>query len=229
MSSLTERAFGAVIFDLDGTLIDSTASVVRSWRRWAEEEGIDPQVLAGMHGIPARGIIERVLPPQRWESGQRRIDALEIEDVEGITPLPGAVSALAVLADSAVTPVTPSRSAIATSCTGPLARARIEAAGLAAPAVVVTVDDVERGKPHPDPFLAAAARLGLDPRDCLVVEDAPSGLEAARAAGCATLAVTTTTAREVLTGSGWADLVVGTLAEVDFRVGDSVTVVVTGR
>jgi sugar-phosphatase len=208
LGGLEDRDFGAVLFDMDGTLVDSTPNVVRSWVRWAQEEGIDPRRLAGFHGVPSRSIVEHLLPAERVEAAVTRIDALELADTDGITVLPGALEALKALADE------PDRCAIATSCTVPLARARITATAIPAPRVVVTADDVDRGKPHPDPYLLAAQRLGVDPRDCLVVEDAPGGLESARAAGCATLALTTTTAPADL----FADAVVATLAEVTFTV-----------
>lgn len=215
LGSLEGRDFAAVLFDMDGTLIDSTPVVVRSWLRWAEEEEVDPRRLAGFHGVPARAIAERLLPVERVEAAVERIDAIELADTQGITILPGAADALRALQ--------PAHCAIATSCTTPLALARIAATALPAPAVVVTASDVERGKPHPDPYLLAASRLGADPAHCLVVEDAPSGLEAARAAGCSTLAVTTTTARADLI----ADAVVEHLGEVSFAVTDgSVRVVV---
>ena len=123
-----------------------------------------------------------------------------------VVVLPGAVEALASLASA--------KNAIATSCTVPLAEARIAAAQLVPPSVLVTVDDVVHGKPHPEPFLEAARRLGADPRRCLVVEDAAKGLEAAQAAGCFTLAVVTTTPREMLD----ADAIVTDLSEVRFDV-----------
>jgi mannitol-1-/sugar-/sorbitol-6-phosphatase len=208
LGGLEDRDFGAVLFDMDGTLVDSTPNVVRSWVRWAQEEGIDPRRLAGFHGVPSRSIVEHLLPAERVEAAVTRIDALELADTDGITVLPGALEALKALADE------PDRCAIATSCTVPLARARITATAIPAPRVVVTADDVDRGKPHPDPYLLAAQRLGVDPRDCLVVEDAPGGLESARAAGCATLALTTTTAPADL----FADAVVATLADVTFTV-----------
>jgi mannitol-1-/sugar-/sorbitol-6-phosphatase len=209
LGTLESRPFAAVLFDMDGTLIDSIPTVVRSWLRWAQEEDVDPRRLAGFHGVPARGIAERLLPPERVDAAVARIEAIEVADVEGITVLPGALDALAALgADH--------RSAIATSCTAPLAAARIAATGLPVPPVVVTASDVTRGKPHPEPFLLAAARLGVDPAECLVVEDAPGGLEAARAAGCSTLAVATTTAPADLI----ADAVVENLAAVSFQVVD---------
>ena len=221
LGTVESRTFAAVLFDMDGTLIDSIPVVIRSWLRWAEEEGVDPHDLAGFHGVPARGIIETLLPPERVDSAFERIEAIEVADTDGITILPGTLAALAALTGDV------ELCAIATSCTRPLADARLAATGLPAPRVVVTASDVAQGKPHPDPFLLAASRLGVDPTDCLVVEDAPGGLEAARAAGCRTLAVTTTTQPADLI----ADAVVRTLDDVRFTVVDgrvSVTPVVTG-
>lgn len=229
LGPLAGRDFSAVVFDMDGTLIDSTPAVERSWVRWAEEEQVPRERLGGMHGVPARGIVERLLPPHRWDAAEARIHAIELDDTDGIEPLPGATHAIDALADGGGG----LRVAIATSCTRPLAEARLAATGLPRPEVVVTVDDVASGKPAPDPFLEAARRLGADPAACLVVEDAPSGLRAARAAGCATLAVATTTPRDVLLSGGDADAVVGTLADVRFVLRDSGAVVelagVTGR
>jgi sugar-phosphatase len=220
LGELEGRTFAAVLFDMDGTLVDSTPAVFRSWIQWAQEEGLDPRQLAGQHGVPARGIIARLLPADRVEESVARIEAIEIADTADLAVLPGAAEALEALDGTG-------RSAIVTSCTAPLAAVRIRATALPAPAVVVTASDVQHGKPAPDPFLEAATRLGVDPRECLVVEDAPSGLEAARAAGCATLAVTTTTAAADLV----AGAVVGTLADVRFSVVDGgvrVTGEVTG-
>ena len=220
LGQLDGRDFAAVLFDMDGTLIDSIPVVVRSWLRWAEEEGVDPRRLVGFHGVPARGIAEKLLPPERVDAAVERIEAIETADTDGITILPGALAALAALSGDDLC-------AIATSCTRVLADARIAATALPVPRVVVTASDVDRGKPHPGPFLLAAQRLGVDPAHCLVVEDAPGGLEAARAAGCATLAVTTTTEPADLV----ADAVVATLADVRFeRAGGRVLVtgVVTG-
>lgn len=194
------------MFDLDGTLIDSTPAVVRAWSTWAAEHGLTAADIAGNHGVPSAGVVRAVLPLDRHEAAIERINELEIADVGGIVVLPGAAEALRSLRTA--------KSAIATSCTVPLARARIGAARLVPPSVLVTADDVEHGKPAPDPFLEAARRLGADPGCCLVVEDAPKGLQAAQAAGCYTLAVITTTDPAELVADG----MVPNLAHVAFDV-----------
>ncbi|GAA3566482.1 HAD family hydrolase [Microlunatus spumicola] len=207
LNGLEDRVFDAVLFDMDGTLVDSTAAVYRAWARWAVEHGVAEEQMRGHDGIPAASIVAKFLPEDQREAGILRINELELSDTGGLAVLPGAAEALAALVDAP--------NAIATSCTMPLAKARIAASGLAAPTVLVTADQVEHGKPAPDPYLLAAERLGVDPARCLVVEDAPLGLQAAKAAGCATLAVVTTTAREKLD----ADAIVGDLSEVRFEPG----------
>jgi sugar-phosphatase len=199
--------FEAVLFDMDGTLIDSTPSVERSWARWAAERGLDRGRITVAHGVPARQILASFLPVAEVDGALVEIEVMEVADVEGIVVLPGALDALAALPTG--------RAAIATSSTQSLAKARIAATGLPAPAVVVTADDVTVGKPHPGPYLLAAARLGVDPARCLVVEDAPAGVASGRAAGCATLAVATTHAVSALD----ADAVVASLAGVRFVAG----------
>jgi sugar-phosphatase len=205
------ETFDAVLFDMDGTLLDSAASVVRSWTRWAGEYGVSTRALSSgsFHGVPARDIVATLLPGDDVEAAYARIVELEVVDTDGVVPLPGAVEALQAAG---------ARAAIVTSCSTDLAAARIKAAGLPAPEVVVTADDVARGKPDPEPFVLAASRLGAAPDRCLVVEDAPAGLAAAVAAGCARLAVTTTHRRDELD----ADLVVTTLAEVRLAPGNGI-------
>ena len=213
---LVERTFSAVLFDMDGTLIDSIAAVERSWLVWADEYGVAPERLQGFHGVPAIGVVAQLLPHLDNDAQSRavlRIEELEVADTDGIIVLPGASEALDTLVDQGA------HVAIVTSCTDPLLEARLAATGLRRPETVVTASMVERGKPHPDPFLLAAARLGVAPEECLVVEDAVAGLQAARAAGVGgTLAVLHTTPADQL--EPLADLVVPGLDSVRFAVDD---------
>ena len=198
------QTFDAVLFDMDGTLIDSTPAVIRSWLAWCVERGIDPSFLEGAHGQPGRDIVASLVPPEEFEAAFERIQQLEITEVSDVTVFPGAADALSAIGEN--------RKAIVTSCTRPLAAARIMASGLVPPRVVVTADDVMCGKPDPEPFAYGAQRLGFDPGRCLVVEDAPAGLRSAKEADCTTLAVAGTHPAAELS----ADLVITSLAELDF-------------
>ncbi|SDF78662.1 sugar-phosphatase [Lentzea fradiae] len=197
--------FDAVLFDLDGTLIDSTAAVRRAWRRWAEEEGVEPERLAGTEGKPAKDIVAALLPPERHAEALAHYSHIATHDLDGVVVLPGALDAT-----ESAGPL----KAIVTSCSRDVTAARTAAAGLPATEVLVTADDVEQGKPAPEPYLSAADQLGTDPRRCLAVEDTASGLASGRAAGCTTLGV----------GEGLdADVVVPDLSHVSFEVrGDRV-------
>lgn len=203
------RTFDAVLFDMDGTLIDSAASADRSWRRWADEYGLaDPHEFEVRHGVPATLVVPTLLPPEQVEAGIARILALEIADTGDIEVLPGAAEVLRFLP--------PGQVAIVTSCTRALASARIAGSGLVPPATVVTADDVPRGKPYPEPFRLGAERLGFAPERCLVVEDAPAGVTSGLGAGCAVLAVGGTHDLSLL---GEADAGVSGLDQVTFAVG----------
>ncbi|MEU4426798.1 HAD-IA family hydrolase [Actinoplanes sp. NPDC024001] len=173
----------AVLLDMDGTLVDSDAAVVRAWTVWAVEHDVDlDTVLAIAHGTPAHATVRRLLP-HLDEAGvatsAARQLALQYEDLADVTALAGADDLLAVLDRSGLP------WAIVTSADARLAAARLGAAGIAAP-LLLTAEDVTTGKPDPEGYLAAAARLGADPARCLVVEDSPAGLAAGRAAGMRT-------------------------------------------
>ncbi|WP_104082005.1 HAD-IA family hydrolase [Cryobacterium sp. Y11] len=176
---LQGRTFDAVLFDMDGTLIDSTPAVNRAWATWASEWGVAKNDTA--HGRPARDIIEELVPADRVDEAIARVLTLEIQDTNDITVLPGAAALMLSLPEA--------RRAIVTSCARPLAVARLAASAFPAPEVIVTIDDTPLGKPNPEPFLTGAARLGFDPLRCLVIEDAPAGLQAGRSAGCTTIGV----------------------------------------
>ena len=222
---LDQRTFGAVLFDMDGTLIDSIPAVERSWLTWAAENSVAPERLLGFHGVPALGVIGALLPDLDAAGRQasvQRIEDLEVADVDGVALLPGAQDALTTLIDAGA------KVAIVTSCTDPLYEARVTATGLRRPPVVVTASMVKRGKPAPDPFLLAAERLGVDTGDCLVVEDATSGLRAAHAAGVtSTLAVLHTTPHAQL--AELADLVVGGMDGVTFGVDEESRITLATR
>ncbi|WP_312084335.1 HAD-IA family hydrolase [Brevundimonas sp.] len=185
MTSLpASRAYQAFLFDMDGTLITSTAAAERVWTRWAERHGLDvAALLSVMHGVRAVDTIRRQkLPDIDLDAEVAWVERGEIEDVEGVAPIAGAVDF--------VTRLPPDRWAVVTSASIPLARARLRAAGLAPPPVLITAEDVERGKPDPAGYLKAAATLGFDIADCLVFEDAEAGVQAGEAAGADVVVVT---------------------------------------
>jgi sugar-phosphatase len=193
--------FAAVISDLDGVLVDSSAAIRRVWGRWGARHGLDGAAIqAANQGRPGHAVVAEHVPQEQVAAEAAFVLEAEIGDTEGVVAYPGASGVLAL-------PVV----AIATSCEMPLARARLGAAGLAPPPVLVTADQVTHGKPAPDPYLLAARRLGVDPAACLVVEDAPSGIAAGRAAGMTVWAVTTTHAAGEL---GAAHRIAGALPEL---------------
>lgn len=196
----------AILFDLDGTLIDSTQVTTKAWARWGRELGIDRTDYHD-HGVPARQVIQGViasndLDPARFQEAFDLINYLEETDTEGVVRLPGAAQVLAS--------IPPERWSIVTSCTDALAAVRLGAVGWEAPHNIVTADMVSQGKPAPEGYLLGARRLGADPARCLVVEDAPAGLAAARAAGMRSLGLTGTFTADLLD----ADLVLDGLQGV---------------
>lgn len=177
---LAEHRFDAILFDLDGTLIDSTAAVRRAWARWASEERVDPALLPGLAGRPAKEIVAELVAPHRAPAALERYTRIAERLMEGVTVLAGSYDALAT---------TDGRMAIVTSSSRTVAQARMAASGLTEPPVMVTAEDVTRGKPEPEPYLRGAERLGAEPARCLAVEDSAAGVASARAAGCVTLGV----------------------------------------
>ncbi|CAL9393933.1 HAD-IA family hydrolase [Streptomyces sp. NPDC057838] len=199
----------ALLFDNDGTLVSSLASVDRCWTRWAAEYGITPEEFARveLHGRPAAEIAADLLPAGIVPEAVARIEDLEVEDVPngGVELLPGTRAFLDSLPAE--------RWAVVTSATRRLAEARLDAVGIL-PKTLVAADDVTRGKPDPEPYLLAARALGVDPARCVVFEDAPAGLAAGRAAGMTTVALTTTHRAHEL----HADLVVENLSALSALV-----------
>jgi sugar-phosphatase len=173
----------AVLFDMDGTLVDSDAAVARAWRQWAGEFGVDPELAVTItSGIPAATSVVRLRPDLDTAgvaAAAARQLALQYEDLVDVTAMPGAHDLLDLLAARDLP------WAIVTSADRGLARARLGAARISAP-LVVSVEDVAKGKPAPDGYLRAAHVLGVDPERCLVVEDSDAGLAAGRAAGAMT-------------------------------------------
>jgi sugar-phosphatase len=184
-----------VLFDLDGVLVDSTPAVARVWAKWAAKHGlVADEVVRQAHGRPSIATIRDLLPDADHEAENLEVERGEIEDVDGVIPLPGALELLQALSQD--------RWTIATSCTRRLAEVRIRAAGLPVPRHMITSTDVLRGKPDPEPYTKAAQILGFAPADCIVVEDAPAGIRAGKAAGARVLALRTTAPDAELSAAG---------------------------
>lgn len=194
----------AILFDLDGVLVDSTAVVVRTWREWAERRDLDAEYLLEIaHGRRAVEIVRHMTPGLDAETEVRELEGIEIQNVGEVLEIEGAAGLLSSLPQDGWT--------VVTSGTRPLAVGRMEHLGLPVPERIVTADDVANGKPHPEPYLKGAELLGARPEACMVIEDAPSGVRAARAAGMKVIAIAATYSEEDLSE---ADAVVGRLGEI---------------
>jgi sugar-phosphatase len=194
----------AVLYDLDGVLVDSRAVVERTWRRWAEVRGVrDPDLVRRAHGRRSVETVREVAPTLDSDEEVRWLAAAELSDFDGVVALPGAADALAALSDA--------QRAIVTSGGRELARKRLLHVGLPVPAILVAAEDVSEGKPSPEGFLAAASKLGVHPSRCIVLEDTPAGIQAAHGAGCRIVALTTTFPKSSLPE---ADVVVESLADL---------------
>ena len=195
----------AVLFDLDGVLVDSTPAVERVWRKWAAEHHRDPDYVVEMaHGRRSVETIRVVAPELKAEEENLKVEQMEIEDKEGVTVIPGAAELLRSLP--------PDRFTIVTSATRPLAAARLGYAGLPVPKQYISADDVTNGKPDPEPYLKGAVLLGFAPKDCIVIEDAPAGVKSAKAAGMRVLALTTTYSAADLSA---ADAILGSCLDIN--------------
>lgn len=177
--------YQAILFDLDGVLVDSNDVSEKHWRLWASEVGIDPEpILAEHHGVPTRNLIAKHAPNLDAEAEAIRKESRESAETNGLTSFAGVNRLLRSIPDG--------KWAIVTSGTRETALTRIRYCELPMPAVLITSNDVSHGKPDPEPYLMAAERLDVDPKRCLVVEDAPSGVAAGKAAGADVFAVLTT-------------------------------------
>ena len=201
---MTQFDCKAILFDLDGTLVDSTASVERCWRRWTERVGLDfEQVMAIAHGQPAAQSLQLVAPHLSLAEEAAWLEELEADDAHTVEVIDGAQSLLASL---------PAKNwCIVTSGTDRLARARIFHGGLPLPDVLVTADDVTNGKPDPEPYLVGAQRMNLPPSACVVLEDSVAGVASAKAAGMRVIAVLTTHSPDSLQA---ADLIINSLFDL---------------
>ena len=207
LATTVQLEVGGLLFDMDGVLMSSLGSVERSWSKFAGLHGIDPErTIQTAHGRRALETIGLLLPHADAEKELRVIEQLEVDDTEGLVLLPGVLELLRSLPADAWT--------IVTSATARLAESRLACAGITPPTRFITSETVAQGKPHPAPYLRGAELLGLAPQDCLVIEDAPAGVAAGKAAGCRVLALLTTHAPETLAAADWQ---ISTLADLHFE------------
>ena len=191
VSSPVELCCKGVLFDMDGILISSLGSVERSWTKWAQLRGVDPEdAIHIVHGRRAIDMLIALRPDLDGEEELRILEDFEVEDTGGLVVLPGVCDLIDSLGGD--------RWTVVTSATERLARIRMAAGGIPVPPKLVTAEAVKAGKPDPAPYLAGAALLGFDPRQCVVFEDAASGVAAGRAAGCTVIATTFSHAPESL-------------------------------
>jgi mannitol-1-/sugar-/sorbitol-6-phosphatase len=175
----------AILFDLDGVLCDSTRAVDREWREWAARKGVDGDaIMAIAHGVRTIEVIRRVAPHLDAEAEAAAIENHEAWDQAGVVVMPGALELVKSI------PV--GRWGVVTSGSRQLATNRLRHCGVPVPEVLVTSDDVTHGKPHPEPYLKGAERLGFAPTDCLVIEDAPAGIQSARTGGMKVIGLAST-------------------------------------
>ncbi len=213
--------FKGLLFDLDGTLVDSIPAVTRAWSKWAIEKGLEPEyVLSRIHGRPAVDSITELLgnaSAEQIEQEFKWLEDYESTDTQGTVALDGAVNLLHGLNELDVP------WAIVTSGTLPVATARIRAAGLPLPKVLITPEKLQNGKPHPEPFLTGASELGLDAADCVCFEDAKAGVISAKQASSTVVAVLSHATKEDLPEADYyisspADVTIASDPELGFSL-----------
>ena len=192
---MVEVTCSGLLFDLDGVLVDSTPAVARVWTKWALAHGFDPDdTVRRAHGRPSVETVREILPGADFEKENEIILRGEVEDTEGVVPLPGARELLSSLPES--------QWALVTSCARPLAEVRLKVAGLPKPRNMVTCDDIRNGKPDPEPYIKGAGLLGVPASKCVVFEDAPAGIRSGKAAGALVIATRTTSPDSELEEAG---------------------------
>ena len=211
LSNTHSLSCSAILFDLDGVLVNSAGCVERTWRRWAAKHGLDPErVIALAHGRRTVETVQLFTPHLDPIAEGAALAASEAATTEGVFEIPGARELLQRLPKTSWAIVTSGIRAVATT--------RIRHTGLPMPDVLVCADEIERGKPDPEGYLTAAKRLGVPPGACVVVEDAPAGIEAARAAGMRSIGIATTYPADALR---LADYTVAALGALRVRTGAS--------
>jgi sugar-phosphatase len=193
----------AILFDLDGVLVDSTRSVSRQYRLWAQKAKLDPRTVENIpHGVRSIDVVRQLAPHLDAEAEVKRIEKMEAEDQDGVVVMPGAAELLKSIPEG--------RWCVVTSGTRYLATSRLKHANLPMPRVMVSADDVSKGKPDPEPYLTGAQLLGMSASECVVIEDAPAGILAAHAGGMRVIGMTSTYPASALR----ADVVIQKLAQI---------------
>ena len=207
----------AILFDLDGVLLDSTGCFSRHWKDWAERHGLDFEQIRGMaHGVRTIETMRLVAPHLDVEKEAEQFNTNEVVDTAGVVAIEGAQQVLEALPEGSW--------AIVTSGSSGLARARLRQAGLPMPSILVTADDVRQGKPAPEPYLRGAERLGIAAERCVVIEDAPAGITAGKKAGMRVIGIPFTHQQEELLEHG-ADMVINQLTQLQIReTGDGLVI-----
>jgi mannitol-1-/sugar-/sorbitol-6-phosphatase len=203
----------AVLFDLDGVLVDSSQCIQRHWQDWADRHGLElHQIMQVAHGLRSGDTMRLVAPHLDIESEERQYMAMEEIDHEGVTAIEGARQVLAALPEDSW--------AIVTSGSNRLARGRLAYVGLPVPNALVTAEDVKEGKPSPEPYLLGARKLGATVEECVVIEDAPAGIQAGKSAGMRVIGVASTHTPQALLQAG-ADIVIDRLVDLHIFTTDN--------